>query len=75
MGYNITVSCDRDGCNSVVQVPQVGANPIGWVQMAYATVNLAEGQKKAQPKHMIFCSWKCALHYCKSFVKEAVDKK
>lgn len=79
MAYNVEISCDGENCNSSKQVPQVGAIPVGWVVVS--NVNPSSVTQFQQPnngpippgsqqKTMIFCGWRCAFKYVKSFLRK-----
>jgi hypothetical protein len=73
MAFETFASCEREGCNSRVQVPSVGNLPSGWIIIRYAKVHLNQGQPVPEPANGIFCSWKCALHFVKSFIEERAE--
>lgn len=75
--YEVFIICDREECNSRVQVPQPGALPTGWlgIQWQRAPVHVAmPGPNQADPQQgrelvtSMFCSWKCAMHFAKGFL-------
>lgn len=78
MSYKTLISCDRDGCNTTIEVPQSGAIPKGWLVLGWPKANVAlSNQPKGQPpqpqvqmQQSVFCSWKCVLHFVKQFIVE-----
>ena len=77
MSFQAFVQCDREGCNSRVQVQQLGALPLGWIQIGYAKTVLNgrdfASQQQAQPVILTLCSWKCGLKIVKQFVTDDVE--
>ncbi len=72
MAFEATIVCDSDTCNSRMQVPQTGTVPGAWISMRYVKPKVSEKGKapEMEPVTLNFCSWKCAMHYAQTKVKE-----
>ena len=75
MGYQVFVECEREECNSRVQVPGVGQMPTGWLVLRWAKISLQNGQTVPEPVNSVFCSWKCILHFVKGYIEEKAESK
>lgn len=75
MSFQAFVQCDREGCNSRVQVQQVGALPLGWIQIGYAKPVLEVNGRSnpTQPTVLTLCGWRCGLKIVKQFVTDDVE--
>lgn len=75
MSFQTFVQCDREGCNSRVVVQQVGALPLGWIQIGYVKPVLGINGRSIpnQPTVLTLCGWRCGLKIVKQFVTDDVE--